>query len=77
VLKTYPNETEEWIPLIYFREQADNEYSFNYVIDQSWKIFATVLGSCMPSHENAIPHLTTRFFALYTEDFLWPVLSDW
>jgi hypothetical protein len=58
-------------------EQADDEYAFNWVIDQNWKMFATVLGICMPAYELRIPLISARFYAFYTEDFLYPLAREW
>lgn len=59
------------------KEQADFEYSFNWVLDVAWRIFATVLGACMPVREVAIPLVTARFYALFTDDFYMPLRQIW
>lgn len=62
---------------LYMQEKADLEYSFNWAVDMNWRIFATVLGICMPNYEKAIPLISARFYALYSQDFLHPLRQIW
>ncbi len=59
------------------QEKADQEFAFNWAIDMNWRIFATVLGVCMPKYEFKIPLISARFYALYSQDFLSPLRQIW
>lgn len=73
------NGTFDYIPVdqLHMVEQADREYVFNWVVDTNWKMFATVLGSCIRSYSDKVPLMAAQFYSLYFEDFLHPVRQIW
>ncbi|CAL8126083.1 unnamed protein product [Orchesella dallaii] len=62
---------------LFMQEKADYEYSFNWAIDMNWRIFATVLGYCMPHYEKSIPLISAQFYAMYSKHFLHPLRQIW
>lgn len=81
MLKRYDaeNGTMDYIPVnqLHMVEQADREYVFNWAIDTNWRMFATVLGSCIRSYSDKVPLMAAQFYSMYSEDFLHPVRQIW
>lgn len=61
-------------PLPKIMEQADMEFSFNWVVDTNFRIFATVLGLCSTEFEGG---LAKKFYDGYTKGFLDPIRPIW
>jgi hypothetical protein len=63
--------------IIPYTEQAEKEFVFNWVMDMMWRLFGTTLGMCMPTYEDKIPLISSRFYAMFTEDFMYPLRETW
>jgi hypothetical protein len=46
---------------------------FNWVIDMMWRFFGTTLGMSMSTYEDKIALTSSRFYAISTEDFMYPL----
>jgi hypothetical protein len=58
-------------------EQADQEFSFNWVIDYFWRIFGTILGACIAPNETESPGISKVFHNNFVTDFMKPLEVEW
>ncbi len=74
-VRTYENQGNH--PIHHLIEEADNDFSFNWVIETHWKMFATVLGVCSPTSRVKQSVITSKLYTAYTDDFLKHLSKEW